>query len=396
MSEAEAGALAGVRIVDVSQVISGPVATRILGDQGADVIKVEPPVGDLTRHLGGAGRGMSPIFATSNRNKRSVAIDLKQSAGVDLLKRLVARADVFVQNFRPGAVERLGFGEPELREIQPDLIYVSISGFGETGPYAHKRVYDPVIQALSGLTAIQGGTRGRPEMMRLIVPDKVTALTAAQAITAALFARTRTGRGQHLRLAMLDAVIAFMWPEGMAYHTFVGDDVAHVKAPARRDLVFETRDGYMIVGTVAHREWVGFCQAAGVPEWLEDERFSSAAGLIANAEPRLQRMGEVLETRTTAEWLEVLDAHQVPCAPVLSREELVDHPQVVENRIIVESEHPHAGRMRQARPAERLEGSPSGIFRPAPTLGQHTDEVLAEIGLGESEIEELRRKETIS
>ncbi len=266
MSEAEAGALAGVRIVDVSQVISGPVATRILGDQGADVIKVEPPVGDLTRHLGGAGRGMSPIFATSNRNKRSVAIDLKQSAGVELLKRLVARADVFVQNFRPGAVEGLGIGEAALREVKPDLVYVSISGFGESGPYAHKRVYDPVVQALSGLASIQGGVKGAPRLVRLIVPDKVTALTASQMITAALLARERTGKGQHVRLAMLDAMLAFLWPEAMAYHTYIGEDVEGVSPPDRRELIFETRDGYMAAGTVAHREWVAFCRAAERPE----------------------------------------------------------------------------------------------------------------------------------
>jgi len=388
--EMQGGALQGFRIIDVSQVISGPVCTRILGDQGADVVKIEPISGDLTRALGGGGRGMSPIFATSNRNKRSLALDLKAQRGVDAVRRLCRDADVFVQNFRPGAAERLGIGEAELRADNPRLVYVSISGFGEQGPYTHKRVYDPVIQALSGLTAIQGGTRGKPAMLRLIVPDKVTSLTAAQAITAALLARERTGRGQHVRLAMLDAVVAFMWPEGMAYHTFLGDDVAGLQAPDRRELVFETRDGYVVVGTVAHREWVAFCEACERPDLLEDARFRSAAGLVKNAEARLELMGEILATRTSDEWIARLDAAQVPCAPVLTREELCDHPQIVENQLVVESRHPIAGHMREARPAERLDDTPSSLRRPAPGLGQHSDELLGEAGYTADEIRALR------
>jgi crotonobetainyl-CoA:carnitine CoA-transferase CaiB-like acyl-CoA transferase len=392
----EPGALAGFRVIDLSQVISGPVCTRILGDQGADVVKIEPLEGDLTRHLGGAGRGMSPLFATANRNKRSLALDLKRAAGLEVVRRLVRGADVFVQNFRPGAAERLGVGEAELRAIEPRLVYASISGFGEKGPYAHQRVYDPVIQALSGLTDIQGGTSGRPAMMRLIVPDKVTALTAAQAITAALLARERSGRGQHVRLAMLDAVVDFMWPEGMAYHTFVGDDVAHVKAPERRELVFETRDGFMIVGTVAHREWLAFCEAAERPDLIEDPRFRSAAGLVRHAEARLELMAGILAGRSTAEWLERLDRAEVPCAPVLTREELPHHPQIVENELVVESTHPIAGRMRQARPAARFGATPSALRRPAPGLGEHGDELLAEAGYAAGEIRALRESGVIA
>ncbi len=385
------GALRGYRIIDVSQVISGPVCTRILGDQGADVVKIEPLAGDLTRLLGGGRRGMSPLFATANRNKRSLALDLKSAQGVEAVRRLVRSADVFVQNFRPGAAERLGLGATELCALNPRLVYVSISGFGETGPYAQKRVYDPVIQGLSGLTAIQGGSRGKPAMMRLIVPDKVTALAAAQSITAALLARERTGQGQHVRMAMLDAVVAFMWPEGMAYHTFVGDDVAGVEPPDRRELVFETRDGFIIVGTVAHREWVAFCNAVGRPDLLQDSRFRSAAGLVAHAEARLDLMAGILATRTSAEWLELLDAAEVPCAPVLTRDELPGHPQIVENRLVVESVHPIAGRMREARPPERMERTPSGLRRPAPGLGQHSEELLGEAGYTPAEIAALRR-----
>jgi len=383
------GALDGIRVIDFSQVIAGPLATRVLADQGADVIKVEPPGGDILRHMGGIA-GLSPTFATTNRSKRSIVLDVKQPAALAALERLVAGADVFVQNSRPGAADRMGVGEQALREVNPRLVYVSISGFGETGPFAHKRVYDPIIQGMSGLVDIQGGVTGPPRLIRVIVPDKVTALTAAQAITAALFARERSGRGQHLRVSMLDAVIAFMWPEGMAYHTFVGEGRPQPKPVDRRDLVFETRDGHMVVSTVALREFQGFARAAGRPEWLADPRFQDAAGLVANARERLELMAEVLLTRTTAEWLAALDAEDVPCGPVLTRDRLHTHPQVRANAIVVEDEHPVAGRLRQARPAERFDGTPSAISRPAPTLGQHTREVLEEAGFSAAEIATLR------
>jgi crotonobetainyl-CoA:carnitine CoA-transferase CaiB-like acyl-CoA transferase len=383
------GALEGFRILDATQVISGPLATRVLADQGADVIKVEPPAGDILRHMGGLP-GLSPTFATTNRSKRSVVLDLKSEGALAALKRLAADADVFVQNSRPGAAERMGFGEKALREVNPRLVYVSISGFGEAGPFAHKRVYDPIIQGMSGLCDIQGGVQGPPRLMRVIVPDKVTALTAAQAITAALLARERTGRGQHLRLSMLDAVIAFMWPEGMAYHTFVGEGLPKPRPVARRDLVFETADGYMIASTVALREFQGFARAAGRNEWLEDPRFQDAAGLVAHAGERLELMAEALRTRTTAFWLEALDAEDVPCGPVLARDRLHEDPQVRTTGIVVEEEHPVAGTVRQARPAERLDDTPSTISRPAPTLGEHTLEVLEEAGFSQAEIDALR------
>ncbi len=384
------GPLDGYRIIDLSQMISGPVATRILADQGADVVKVEPHRGDLTRALGGAGRGLAPVFVTTNRNKRSIALDLGNPRGVEVLKQLVSGADVFVQNFRPGTAERMGIGSEVLRAINPRLVYVSISGFGETGPYAGKRVYDPVIQALSGLASIQGGSRGRPRMLRLIVPDKLTAVTAAQAITAALLARERSGVGQHVRLSMLDAVVAFMWPEGMARHTFVGSDVGHSRPPDVRDLVFATRDGFMTAGTVAHREWVAFCEAFEREDWLKDPRFRSAAGLVKYADARLELMAQALADRTTAENCELLDAAGVPCAPILTREELLDHPQILANELVVEEEHPHAGRYRQARPPERFEATPSSLRAPAPLLGEHGDEVLREIGMEDADIAELR------
>jgi crotonobetainyl-CoA:carnitine CoA-transferase CaiB-like acyl-CoA transferase len=384
-----AGALAGYRIVDVTQVVSGPLATRILADQGADVVKVEPPAGDILRHMGGA-HGLSPTFVTTNRSKRSVVLDLKQPEGLAALARLVATADVFVQNSRPGAAERMGIGEAALRAVNPRLVYVSICGFGETGPYAHKRVYDPLIQGMSGLCDIQGGTGGRPRLVRVIVPDKVTALTAAQSITAALLARERTGAGQHVRLSMLDAVVAFVWPEGMAYHTFVGEGRRRPEPVARRDLVYETLDGHVIVSTVAPREWQGFCRAAEREDWLADPRFQDAAGLVAHADERLERMAEVLRTRSTAHWLEVLDREDVPCAPVLTRDAVHLDPQVRANGLLVEDDHPVVGRVRQPRPAEQLDGTPSAIRRPAPRLGEHTDEVLAEAGLDPHEIAALR------
>ncbi len=390
------GPLAGYRIVDTTQMISGPIATRMLADQGADVIKVEAPgTGDLVRAMGARKDGLSPTFLHANRGKRSVVLDLKQEGGLDALRRLVATADVFVQNFRPGTAERMGLGEDALRAVAPELVYVSISGFGETGPYAGKRVYDPVIQALSGLADIQADRdTGRPRMMRLIIPDKLTALTAAQAITAALLARERTGAGQHVRLAMLDATVAFLWPEAMAGHTFVGREHAP-RAQLAQDLIFETRDGYITAGAVSDAEWHGMAHATGHPEWLDDERFQTASGRVIHADARLELMAGAFLERPSAEWLERLDAAQVPCAPVLRRDELASHPQIVENDLVVEREHPVAGRLREPRPAAHFDRTPTELPDPAPTHGQHTEQVLAEIGFHRDEVAALRDAQVI-
>jgi len=390
-----AGPLEGYRIVDLTAMISGPIATMMLGDQGADVIKVEPPgTGDLVRGIGAASGKMAPLFVTSNRSKRSIVVDLKQREGIEIVERLVATADVFVQNFRPGAADRMGVGADAMRAIKPDLIYVSISGFGETGPYSNKRVYDPVIQALSGLASIQGDrVSGRPRMVRTVVPDKLTAVTAAQAITAALLARERTGVGQHVRLAMLDAMVSFLWPEGMMRYTLVRPDEQERRpgVPQTLDLVFETSDGFITAGTVSDKEWAGFARAVGREELIDDPRFATGNARVANWDERLGLMGEILRTATTREWLERLDAEQVPCGPINSRRDLLTDPQIAANELIVESEHPVAGRVRQTRPAACFENTPSEIRRPAPSLGEHTDEVLASIGLDAEQIAHLRR-----
>ena len=384
MTESNAkGPLAGFRVVDLTTMISGPMATCVLGDQGADVIKVESPgVGDLVRRLGAPRDGITATFATTNRNKRSIVLDLKQDPDLHAFRKLVDTADVVVQNFRPGVVDRMGIGYDDLRAIKPDLIYVSISGFGETGPYSGKRVYDPVIQALSGLATIQGDRGvGRPKMMRVVIPDKVTAMTAAQAITAALLAKERTGEGQHVKLSMLDAMISLAWPEGYAGHTFVGSEADVPRNALAQDLVFETKDGFMTAGAVSDSEWQGLTRALGRPEWLDDDRFKTAGGRVAYAKERLDQTADVLVTRTTEEWLERLDAEQVPCAPILPLSKILEHPQIEATGVVIETDHPVAGRIRQARAAARFDKTPTTLDRPAPTLGEHTDEILAELGL---------------
>jgi len=296
---------------------------------------------------------------------------------------------VLVHNFRPGVADKLGIAEEAMRRVKPDLIYVSINGFGETGPYAHKRSYDPVIQALSGLAWIQG-VIDRPKMIRLIIVDKVTALTAAQAITAALLERARSAMGQHVRLSMLDAVISFLWAEGMAHYTFFGEQRETHPAPARiRDLVFETADGFITAGANSNAEWRALAEALEHPEWIADPRFKTPAARERNAEARLELMAAALRTRISAQWLERLEARGVPCAPILNRWEMLHHPQVVENKIVIESDHPHVGRIRQPRPAARFDRTPTTTPRPAPLLGEHTREVLGEIGVAAKEIDDL-------
>jgi len=363
----------------------------ILGDQGADVIKVEAPDGgDATRAGGNRRAGFTASFLNNNRNKRSIVLDLKTAAGLQALMRLVAGADVFVQNFRPGVAERLGVGEDAVRAVSPKIVYVSISGFGEKGPFAEKPAYDPVIQGFSGLATVQAGSdEVRPRLLRTILPDKLTAITASQAITAALLARERTGEGQHVRLSMLEAVVAFLWASDMGGQTFVGDEPERQEAASAFDLIYDTADGYMTVAALTDRQWAGLARVAERPEWLADERFKTPALRQKNIDARLQLTQEALLQRPAADWLERLTAAGVPCGPVLTRSQVIRHPQVEALGLVVETEHPRAGRLRQTRAAARFSRTRPEIRRGAPALGEHTQEILSELGYSAAEIAEL-------
>jgi crotonobetainyl-CoA:carnitine CoA-transferase CaiB-like acyl-CoA transferase len=388
-----AGPLTGIRVLDLTSVVSGPLATMFLADQGAEVIKVEPLGGDITRRsrqaISASGE-FSALFVSSNRGKRSLALDLKRPEAAKIMRKLIRRSDVLVQNFRPGTMERLGLDEPTLRELNPLLIYVSISGVGESGPYAKKRVYDPIIQSLSGFADLQAEPKTRrPQMIRTIVADKTTAIFAAQAVTAALFARERTGEGQHIRLAMLDTMIAYLWPEAMTQYTVVGHEATTADPTARPDLIFETADGYITVGTISDSEWQGFCAASGRPGLVEDPRFNTPGGRAVNATERILLMAEIIRERPTADWLQRLDANDVPSAPVLRRNEVIANEQVLARELITELDHPDIGLIRQPVPAARFDRTPARIQGPAPRIGEHSAAILAELGLEVAEIERL-------
>jgi crotonobetainyl-CoA:carnitine CoA-transferase CaiB-like acyl-CoA transferase len=391
------GPLDGIRVVDLTSMVSGPLATAVLGDQGADVIKIEPlGSGDLIRSIGTSRGGLSAIFSTLNRNKRSLALDLGQPRGLALLLRLVASADVFVQNFRPGVAERMGIGEAALRAVRSDLVYVSISGFGESGPYAQRRVYDIVIQALSGMADSQADPKtGEPELVRNIVADKATALAAAQAITAALFARERGAGGQHVRLAMLDATIAFLWPDVMQAFTYLGPGATPPASLAGFLSVRRTLDGFMTIFAIADAEFAGLCRALDHPELIRDERFRDTAGRMRHADVLARVLDEATCAQTTASLCARLEAEDVPHAPVNRLETLHQDAQVIANGVLVEMEHASAGRFRTPRPVACFDATPASLRRPPPLLGEHGAELLGELGLAAGEIDDLRAKQIV-
>lgn len=390
------GPLSGVRVLDLTTMVAGPVATRMLADQGAEVIKIESPSGDLMRHFNPIRNGMSASFLSCNRNKRSLAVDLKAIEGLAIVHKLIATADVLVHNFRPGAAERLGLGEDAVRAIRQDLVYVSISGFGDSGPYANQRAYDPVIQALSGLAEIQTDRdTGRPRMVRTIIADKTTALTAAQAITAALFARERSGHGQHVRIAMLDAMIAYLWPEAMPSLTFVGDERDPSEGDIGPDLVFATQDRYITAAALSDDEWAGMCRALNRQDLIDDPRFDTAGARSRNAVERRGIMAAELEKWPTSEILPRLLANDVPAAPVLSRFELLKDGQVQANHILEEYESSVFGRVRQPRPAAQFDHTPAGVRELAPLLGADNTALLSELGYSGDEIARLERERVL-
>jgi len=383
--------LSGYRVIDMTAMVSGPLATMQLADQGAEVIKIERPgIGDYTRLASNKRNGFSASYLNNNRNKRSVALDLKNPEGLAALKRLCENADVFVQNFRPGVTERMGIGEDAIRAVAPDIIYVSISGFGDAGPYAAYPVYDPLVQALSSLASIQGGSdSAQPRLVRTIVPDKLTGYVAAQAITAALLARANGAPGQHIHVSMLDAVIDFLWHSDMNSQTFVGDEFDQAKAASFIDLIYETTTGHISVAVQSDKEWQALIGALDTPEWNDDPRFATPADRQDHIDARLQLTQEKLATASAEHWLARLAEFGVPCAPVLTRSDLLEHDQISANAILVENDHPLAGRLRQARPAARFSAMPEVVYRGAPALGADTAAVLAENGFTDQDIQAL-------
>ncbi len=378
------GPLTGVKVVDFSVMISGPLAAMMLADQGADVIKVESPgLGDIMRFLGSNKGSMTGIFANNNRGKRSIVVDLKQAAGVDLVRRLVEDADVVIQNFRPGAMERLGLGYDDLRAINPDLIYTSISGFGPNGPYSGRRVYDNVIQAASGLASVQGDpATGEPALYRTLICDKTTAYTAAQAITAALFARA-TGRaaGQHVEVAMLDTAIAFMWPDSAMDAVLLDDDVMRAATIAANYAITRLADGYAAASPVTDSEFRGLCAALGVPEVADDPRFGDVMSRMANVGAMAALLVDAATSCSVDDFAARAVEHDVPASKVTTLAEIHDDPQVINNAVFVERVHPLAGRLREPRAAARMSATPQRVSDHAPGFGQHSDEIAGEIGL---------------
>ncbi len=394
------GPMSGVRVVDFSAVVSGPLCSMWLADQGADVIKIEQPgTGDVTRATLGAPdlQGMSGLFTNCNRGKRSVALDPTVPSGRDLVLQLCKTADVFIQNWRPGVVERLGLGYDDVSAVNPDIIYVSISGFGPDGPYSQRRVYDPIIQGLTGHVAVQVNPEiPFPDLVRTIVCDKATALSAAQGISAALFARERGAGGQHLIVPMLDAGLAFFFPDGYMAKAWLDDPKAEQRTTLARVYRLQaTADGHLIYFCASDSEFHGLFRALGHPEWVTDQRFDTPPHRTTNLEELGGLIAEAFLQWPTAEIAARLEAEDVPFSPALDLDELQSNVQIVHNSTLRVRNHDGLGRLLEARHPVRFSKSAVEVTPMAPSLGAHTDEVLGLLGHSPDDIAALRNNGVI-
>lgn len=376
------GPLAGVRVLDLSQVVSGPMAAGWLADQGADVIKIEPPHGDPIRGLGPAKGDLSSAYIQINRGKRQMVLDLKDPAAKRIVDGLIERTDVLVENFRPGVMTKLGLGWEVVHAMNPRLIYCSITGYGRDGPYAPLRAYDPMVQATSGLAATQLSPSGEPQLIQTLIVDKVTAITAAQAITAALFARERSGTGQHVEVSMLDAALAFNWPEGMFNHGFV-DEPPKLSPPyGKFSRLWTTKDGRKVVlGSFQDHEFAALCDALGRPDLKADERFNTGRARAKNIAEWGPTLGAAVAAVTAETLMAGCIAHGAGGAVVATLDEVLTHPQVVHNGTIVEVDQGSLGRVRTVRNPARFSATPTADPTRAGHRGEHSDSVRAELGL---------------
>lgn len=378
------GPLSGFRVIDISEVISGPLTAMILADQGADVIKVEPPgYGEESRQLANYRAGMAALYANCNHGKRSIGIDLKNKEGLALFYELAKDADVVVQNWRPGAAERLKVAEADLRKINPRLVYASITGYGDDGPYADRRGYDPIFQSLTGYVAAQLNPEVPvPDLVRNSLVDKATSFALAQGITAALLARERGAGGQHVRIAMLDAGLAFFWPDGMLRHSLVGDDVQNYVVPGERYQLMSTKDGQLVLWMGTADQMRAGLRAVGRDDIADDPRQRGKSMLEeANELARAEAMREGLARLSNEQAYRRLIEFEVPAAPVLTHAEVLEDPQIVHNGSIVEASHPVYGRYRRARPAVRFSTTATEPTSAPALYGENSTEILDQLGL---------------
>ncbi len=384
-------ALAGVRVVDCSQVMAGPFCTMLLADLGAEVIKVEPPTGDSTRAMAGPEPGESASYWAVNRNKHGIVVDLHRPEGVEIVRRLAATADVFIENNRPGVMTALGLDYPTLARDHPQLIYASISGFGQNGPYAERRGFDLVTQGMSGIMSVTGDAGLPPMKCGLPITDLGAGLFATYGILAAYVHRQRTGEGQYIDTSLLEAGIALSVWEASQYWS--GGGVPQPLGSAHRMSApyqaFRCADGYITLGAANQRTWERFCHVLNRPDLLERPDLATDADRVRHRAELAEMIEAITRTKPMQHWLDVLGGAGVPCGPILNYAQVFSDPHVRSREMVQEIDHPRGGRIKQLGPAVKLSRTPARLRRPAPTLGQHTAEVLATLGYDRPAIQRL-------
>lgn len=393
-------ALKGMKVIDLSQVLAGPYCTMVLGDMGADVVKVEKfPAGDDTRLMGPYINEESYMYMMVNRNKRGVCLNLKTDEGLQVLYQLIKDADVFIENYRPGVTKKLGIDYETLKSINPSLIYCSISGYGQTGPYKNKGGFDIMAQGLSGMIDMTGEREGKPVKVGIAIHDIAAAQTAIQSILAAYIHRLKTNTGQYIDVSLVDSGLAWTVWEAAAY--FGKGQVPRRNGTAHRVSApyqgYKTKDSFILIGAANQKLWEKFClSVVDKPEWIRDERFLTNSIRAQHVDELEIEMEKVLSKQDSAYWLDLLDKNGIPSGPIYSYDQTLADEHIISREMVLDYEHPIAGAMKTLGFPAKFSETPGQFKSPAPLLGQHNKEVLVELGYSVEEIDSFQKKHVLS